>query len=342
MSTPAVSVVMPVYNGERFVVEAAQSILQQTFADFEFLIVDDGSTDGTPQLLADLAASDRRIKVLRQPRNMGVTEALNTGCRAARGKFVARMDADDVSLPARFERQLAYLAEHPEVSLVGANVQLIDPEGRPGRTKNYPTEPGLVAWLMLFFNSVAHPTVMMRREALVAAGYYPTEWNRVEDYALFLRLSRTSLLGNLPEVLLNYRAWQGNVSTKAAGEQERNATEVLRETLSQLLGHPVTAADASLLRGLSTDRYPSTPSELKTVQALILEMVTAFARRPGLSRGDAKAVRRDAAVRLWLVAARSLTRSPATAVTASSSALRLSPAALRDFTVKVIHRLRTR
>src|SRR5262245_40553428 len=147
---PIVSVVMPVFNGERYLVEAANSIFRQTHPDFEFIIVDDGSTDGTADLLADLRRQDDRVKVITQPHNLGVAAALNAGCQAARGIFVARMDADDVSLPDRFMEQTSFLNRRPDIALVGGAVQLIDQNGRLGRLKSYPTDSALVAWSLNF------------------------------------------------------------------------------------------------------------------------------------------------------------------------------------------------
>src|SRR5262245_39958720 len=118
MSAPLVSVVMPAYNGERFVVEAVRSILAQTFRDFELIVVDDGSTDRTAELVAAEQSRDPRVVVHRQPSNQGFRIALNAGCALARGELIARMDADDVSLPERFERQVAFLRAHPEVGVV--------------------------------------------------------------------------------------------------------------------------------------------------------------------------------------------------------------------------------
>src|SRR5947207_2799562 len=171
---PVISVVMPVYNGERFVGEAVESILAQTYGDFELLIVDDGSTDRTAEILSAFAERDPRVIVQTHATNAGFRDALNDGCRAARGTFVARMDADDVSLPHRFAAQIQALAQDPRIGVIGSCVQLIDERGKPARIRPVPIQPALVAWSMLFFNSLVHPAVMMRRDVLEAAGYYPS------------------------------------------------------------------------------------------------------------------------------------------------------------------------
>src|SRR4051812_47715917 len=128
MSTPAVSIVMPVYNGAAYLAEAVRSMLGQTFEDYEFVIVDDGSTDRTPRILAEFERQDRRIRVISRA-NTGIVGALNDGIAAAEAPLVARMDADDVSTPQRLHRQVAYLLDHPEVVVLGSRVIGTDPYG---------------------------------------------------------------------------------------------------------------------------------------------------------------------------------------------------------------------
>ena len=268
------SVVMPVYNGERFVAEAIESILRQTWRDFEFIIVDDGSTDGTRDILAGYAQSDERVRVLQQPENRGLAAALNVGCMAASGGLIARMDADDISLPDRFEKQLAFLRDNPRVGVVGAAVQLIDETGRLGIVKRYPEEPALIAWSMLFFNSVVHPSVIMRREAVAAVGFYPP--GNGEDYGLFAKLSFVTRLVNLPAVLLLYRTWPGSVSRSAWERQEQASVRVVTDAVSHLIDTPISAHQASQLRGLSNDRYPDFREALETTARLIQRLRRGF------------------------------------------------------------------
>ena len=212
-ATPAVSVVLPVYNGERHLAEALDSVLAQTFTDFEFLIIDDGSTDGSPALLEAYAKRDSRVRVHRHPVNSGITATLNTGCRLARGRFVAITNQDDVCLPQRLEKQLAYLEAHPDVSLLGGAAVLINEEGRFLRIKQYPADPALATWSMLFLSSILHPAATIRREILEQVGFYPAGYGGgTEDYALGTRISHVSKLCSLPDVLLRYRLHAQNFS----------------------------------------------------------------------------------------------------------------------------------
>jgi hypothetical protein len=211
---PDVTVLMPVRNGGRYLDAAIASIRGQQLRNFEFIICDDGSTDDTPHLLAQHAAQDGRIKVLTLP-PVGLVEALNQGLRAARTAWVARMDADDVAWPERLSVQLAAAAAHPEAGAIGSAWRIIDPEGRPRRVVRPPTDPAAIAAALLERNCLAHPTVLLRREAVMAAGLYRDTFRYAEDYDLWLRLCEHHALLAVPQPLLDYREHPGQVSQGA-------------------------------------------------------------------------------------------------------------------------------
>ncbi len=226
--TPTVSVLMPVYNAARYLAEAVESILGQTFADFEFLIVDDGSTDRSRAILERYAARDGRIRLTSRP-NTGHTVALNELLDLARGELVARMDADDVALPERLARQVDYLRAHPDVVCIGTAVHFIDAAGRflrdghPGMDHEAIQERALAGDCPL-----NHPSVMMRRAALEAVGGYHPESEPAEDLDLWLRLGEVGLLTNLPDVLMKYRQHTESFSEQHQRLQlERSAAAVL-------------------------------------------------------------------------------------------------------------------
>lgn len=212
MATPLVSVVMPVYNARAFVEAAVRSVLAQSFTDFELIAVDDGSTDDSLAVLGRLASEDRRVSVVSRP-NTGIVGALNDGLAAARGEFIARMDADDVSLPQRFAEQVRFLREHPAVVAVGSWVQEIDCYGSPLATRMSPCDHAAIdaAHLRGHGGQIAHPSVMIRSEALRQVGVYRPALQWAEDLDLFLRLAEVGPLANLPSVLLHYRQHRGNV-----------------------------------------------------------------------------------------------------------------------------------
>jgi glycosyltransferase involved in cell wall biosynthesis len=227
---PSVSVLMPVYNSERYVAQAVESILAQTFTDFEFLIVDDGSTDASRTILESYAARDARIQLVSRP-NTGCLVALNEMLGRARGDLIARMDADDVAFPERFERQVAYLYEHPACVLVGSRVLIIDPDGDEitvmGNALGH--EEIVDALLANQGQMVYHPAVMFRREAVMALGGYDVRMIEAEDLHLFLRLADVGEIVNLPEPLLKYREHLKKAGRARAERLEQYCRMILNE-----------------------------------------------------------------------------------------------------------------
>jgi hypothetical protein len=220
--TPVVSVLMPIYNAERYVREAVASILRQTFTDFELLIFDDGSSDRSAAVAEEACGGDPRVRLFRES-HAGYATWLREGVRHARGEFIARMDADDVCRSQRFALQLDFLRRHPACSAVGGAVLLIDPEGRPIRELRAPLAHEEIDALLLRGrgDAVVHPAVMLRRAALVAAGGYRPETEPAEDLDLYLRLAERGRLANLPDTLLDYRQHVTKVSNERAGDQRR-------------------------------------------------------------------------------------------------------------------------
>jgi glycosyltransferase involved in cell wall biosynthesis len=210
-------VVMAVFNGEKYLREAVESILNQTFRDFEFIAIDDGSTDGSKMILDELAGRDPRLRVVSRP-NKGLTPTLNEGLSLARGRYIARMDADDVAMPTRFEKQVAFLESHPEVVCVGSRIETIDPLGSPVDRPQHPLEHEQIdADLLKGIGwTIVHPAAMFRAEAVRQVGGYREQFRTSQDLDLWLRLAEIGRLANLPEVLTRYRQHFDSVaSTKA-------------------------------------------------------------------------------------------------------------------------------
>jgi len=228
--TPAVSVLMPVYDAEAYLAEALESILAQTFGDFELIAVDDGSRDGSLAILESTAARDPRLHVIARP-HAGIVSARNAALGVAQGQWLAVMDADDVAHPERLARQVAYLRSHPEISALGAEVEIIDPEGWPIRRLNVPLEHAAIdaALMRGRGDALVHPVATFRRKALLAAGGYREGYDSVEDLDVYLRLAEHGRLANLPETLLRYRHHLRKTCNTRAGEHRRLANEVLRD-----------------------------------------------------------------------------------------------------------------
>jgi glycosyltransferase involved in cell wall biosynthesis len=228
-AAPTVSVMMPVYNTERYLAEAVESILAQTFADFELIAVDDGSTDGSGAILERYAARDGRVRVERLEHG-GIVAARNRALELARGEFCAVMDSDDVALPGRLERQVAYLRDHPEVLCVGTAVRLIDPDGRVLRDAHAGMDHERIQEVLLSGRCpLNHPSVLMRRAAVLAVGGYRDGFAPSEDLDLFLRLGEVGRLANLPEVLQKYRQHPRSASEQGQRRQLERAARAVRE-----------------------------------------------------------------------------------------------------------------
>lgn len=216
---PSVTVLMCVYNGARFLDESLDSIRNQTYTDYEFLIVDDGSTDATPEILARHAVEDSRIRILRQ-KNGGVISAINHGFTEAKGEFIARMDSDDVARPHRLAVQIEFLKSNPKIALVGGAIEVTDAAGRPVQIIRLPETPEQLRRQMLESGcSIANPTVLFRRQAFIDAGGLRPAYLHAEDYDLWLRMMEKHDLANLPEVLLSYRRHEGSVSIQWPRQQ---------------------------------------------------------------------------------------------------------------------------
>lgn len=230
LNAPQISVVMPVYNAERYVAEAVESILTQTLQDFEFLIFDDGSSDGSVTILQEYANQDKRIQLFVKP-HKGYVPWLNEGIRIARGELIARMDADDISLPQRFVRQKQYLCRHPDCVAVGCDTLMIDPDGDPlGKVIHDVEHEAIEAELLSGgLGVITHPACMVRRSGLLAVGGYREEFESLEDFDLWLRLAELGNLANIPEVLFRYRVHYTNVIFTQIERQRQHADRIITE-----------------------------------------------------------------------------------------------------------------
>jgi glycosyltransferase involved in cell wall biosynthesis len=207
---PLVTVLMPVYNGERYLRSAIDSILSQTFADFEFLIVNDGSTDGSAEIMRSY--HDDRIRLIHNEVNERIVASLNKGMALARGKLIARMDCDDISCPDRLGEQVAYLDRHPDIGIVGTWIEFFG--NIPTWVKRYPISPNRVKCELLFQSSLAHVSIMMRRDLMLKHNLrYDPARQIAEDWDLWCRSSFLFGLANVPQVLVKVRVHEQSSST---------------------------------------------------------------------------------------------------------------------------------
>lgn len=207
---PIITVLMSVYNGERYLKEAIDSILTQTFTDFEFIIIDDASTDKTPEILNSY--HDNRIKIIRNDKNIGLTKSLNKGLEFSNGLYIARMDADDVSLPDRFMKEVAFLNTYPEIAVVGTASYIIDQEGNVIRILIPSKSPRYCDFLKK--NQIIHGSIMLRRSILKKYSGYDELFRYCQDYALWLQMAKMEKISNIQEILYKLRIHGDSISRK--------------------------------------------------------------------------------------------------------------------------------
>ena len=253
----SISVVMATYNTDiPMLQEAVDSILNQTFGDFEFIIVDDGSTNNSGQYLKSI--TDERIKIIRNPENVGVTKSLNIGLKAAKGKYIARMDADDISRPTRFEKEYAFMEAHPEVAVCGAVADtLVDGNRIIPSNPNLPGDMEEYRVRLLFINpGPLHPTAFIRHETLLAHQIlYDEKLIHAQDYGMWETISHYGQIYTLEEVLL-YRRKHDKQITKARRDIQIQCDKMTqKKILSDLLGD-VSDAEVDLHYQYSSGYYP--------------------------------------------------------------------------------------
>ena len=248
---PLISVILPVYNGEKYLREAIESVLHQTYSDFEFLIIDDCSTDSTSQIIQQY--KDKRILHIQNSQNFGVAFSLNRGIQAARGKYIARMDADDVSVNDRFQRQLEALEANQELDILGTQVILMDETlSYPVGQTQYPVTHSEIVWQFLFNNAIAHPTVMGKREVFLQK--YDEKSVAVEDYELWTRLVGDVIFGNLTQPLLLYRRHESTITHMQEERLRDNKTGIIKCYINKISGMDIPEETIKLLDASGEDR----------------------------------------------------------------------------------------
>lgn len=209
---PKVSIIMPAYNSEKYIAEAIDSILNQTYADFEFIIINDGSQDKTKDII--LSYSDHRIVYLENKENQGIVGALNRGIDSSKGKYIARFDADDIAVSTRLEKQVLYMESHEDVCVLGTGIKIFG-ENIKTQTRVFSVDSNKLKAELLFSSCVAHPTVMIRKKILDENKLkYDTDFAGVEDYHLWWRIAQIGKIETLTEILHEYRIHENQITQK--------------------------------------------------------------------------------------------------------------------------------
>ncbi|MDP2365901.1 MAG: glycosyltransferase [Ignavibacteria bacterium] len=230
---PKVSVLMPVFNGEKYLKKAIESVLCQTYTDFEFIIIDDGSTDNSLGIIQ--LFNDTRIKTFKNQSNCGIIDTLNFGLELIRGKYIARMDCDDISLPDRLQRQITYLEEHPDVGVVGCHVEIVDSQLKPIANPPRPIYNNHLKWRLIYDCPLMHPSVVFRKELITKYGGYSKQFIHAEDFELWARLVDKTNFYQLNATLLLLRKHEENIGTVHYELQKRTHLEIVESNIESLL-----------------------------------------------------------------------------------------------------------
>ncbi|OZN24964.1 glycosyl transferase family 2 [Actinobacillus seminis] len=236
-----VSVLVPAYNVSSYVREALSSVLAQTYKHLEIIVIDDGSTDNTGEILNQLAKSDTRLRIIHNEKNIGIIKTLNKGLNLAKGDYIARMDADDLIVPDWIEKILNRMENEPHIFAMGGSLQILSSNTgklakiyKNGEIFQYPTEHDDIIRTLPFDNPMAHPTMVMRAEIFSRNGLrYDEHYPKAEDYKLWLEISKIGQLANLPDVLLQYRIHENQTSSMHNQQQISTARKIRFEAANR-------------------------------------------------------------------------------------------------------------
>lgn len=293
----SITVLMAVHNGAEFLTQSVASILNQTLSDFEFIIINDGSTDGSADVVG--AFHDSRIILLTNSQRIGLTASLNRGLSRAKGVYIARMDADDVSLPRRLELQAAYLDAHPEVGVLGSAIRGLDANNSVGSIERPVAQShAVIRWFQCYSSPFTHSAVMMRRDALLRVGGYNPEFQTAQDRDLWQRLDAVTRLANLPDVLLYLRRHEASISAVHRVEQKRNAAKVGQRMMSTILGEEV---PYEICLSIELGSFPTAREALQASQ-IVKQLYRVFMSDQLLSWDERRAIRLDTSRRLYYFA----------------------------------------
>ena len=317
---------MSVFNGEAFIREAIECILEQTYRDFEFIIINDGSTDGSLAIMQDKASRDERIRIIDQE-NTGLTVALRRGIEAASGQYIARMDVDDFSHPQRFEKQMALFRANADLVAVTCDVQHVSEKGHTSGRSSLHRDPRLLPLLLCFANALGgHGQVIFSRKAYEEAGGYNPAFRYSQDYDLWTRLAEQGPFGSVREVLYHWLAREDGVSTRHKEAQAACSQRVQRGQFETVTGTPM---DDEVSLGLyaywrqDIAKNASSSVAWRTASALLLATRVFFDQRPELRHEKYETLRRFSARWWWITKSRHTPFNPLLRLTFLANTVRL-------------------
>lgn len=295
MDNNLVSVIMPVYNGEKYLPAAIESILNQSYRNFEFIIIDGASTDGTCRIIKKY--HDSRIIFLSNRKHMSIAASLNQGIKIAKGELIARMDADDISRADRFEKQVNFLRRHSEVGVVGSWVDYINASGERTGSWHTPTSPAFAAWQMYFGPPIANPVAMIRRKILVDAGGYG-HVKHVEDYRFWAKIRLKAKISNLKEVLLQRRVLKESLYHRTMTISEKIVQKIIVSLVTQDAGVKIFPRMAAALRSPSVAGKNLSLKEKEQAADVLEKLQKSLCHRLRLNLWERRIIDKDRRARL--------------------------------------------
>ncbi len=303
MANPIVSVIMPVHGAQPFINEAIESVLGQTFTDFELIIVSEPDTE--PEAL-------KKIEGYRNPRiihqmnleQIGLERSLNLALDMARGEYIARLDSDDKSVRTRLEKQCHYLGEHADVAILGSSVYFIDEKSQVKGEYNVPIDPAIVGWMMLYNTAIVNPSSIMKRIVVQRIGGYDPDFKTAEDYDYWARASELFRIGNLPEKLVFYRNNPASISHIFLEKQRATAARISHRSMEAILGKKLSIEMARTMRLMSNCFEGSQSKDYELAAQTTIEMCQMYIKRRTLSPKEGKSVFEVASRNYWNLVAR--------------------------------------
>lgn len=266
--TPKVSIVMPLYNADIYLGESIESILNQTFRDFELIIIYDNPSDEILEILLAYQQNDSRIRLFTQKRQ-GLIASLNQGCSFSKGEYILRMDADDFCVQDRIEKQVTFMENHPEVGICGSFIHCVDKNNKIVYDLKFPLHDKEIKFHMLFGNCIAHPSVIMRQKIIKELNFYTNNYLHAEDYDLWSRASSITQLANLPDFLVSYRIHGENVSILNFEDKDKNSIKLRYALINDLFGYKLPEEPIINLMSYHREFNAITPDQISAIAKLI-------------------------------------------------------------------------
>ena len=266
--TPPITVLMPVYNASAFLRLSIDSVIYQTYSNFEFVIINDGSTDDSEEIISHY--TDNRICYHKNEANLGLIATLNRGIGIATGKYILRMDADDICQPDRFSKQVSFMEGHLDIGISGCCADVID---KPYVKMRYDSDDALIRVKMLYQCHMLHPSVIIRKDVIDKFHFkYDPAFLHAEDYDLFYRISKVTKLANLPDTLLFYREHNESVSRLNSEVQQSNSIKVIKQQFKDI-GLNTTTTEIEIFKGFMNSRFDLTVQEIAALEILLLRII---------------------------------------------------------------------